>query len=222
MKTSARGTGDGSRAFVFLDPGVAAFELFPIFLKLAERPVLVVGGGVVAASKIEALRAAGADITVVAPTCPSRFALTGVRIVERGFEPADLDGQWLVVAAATPEVNRAGGRGGRTAPRLRERGRRSGRTRARTSAVCSGATVSRLRFRRTAARRRWPGCCVRGSTRCCRADLDEWFRRADELKREWRSTGVPMDARRPQLMEALMKLYDDRRKRESVGTGEPS
>ena len=40
------------------------------------------------------------------------------------------------------------------------------------------------------------------------ADLDEWFRRADELKRDWRSTGVPMDARRPQLMEALMKLYE--------------
>ena len=54
------------------------------------------------------------------------------------------------------------------------------------------------------------------------ADLDEWFRRADELKREWRSKGVPMEARRPQLMEALVKLYEDRRKRESVGTGEPS
>jgi len=29
-----------------------------------------------------------------------------VDIVERGFEAADLDGAWLVVAAATPEVNR--------------------------------------------------------------------------------------------------------------------
>ena len=84
-----------------------AFELFPVFLKLAERPVLVVGGGVVAASKIDALRAAGADITVVAPEVCEPIRLTGVRIVERGFEPADLDGQWLVVAAATPEVNRA-------------------------------------------------------------------------------------------------------------------
>jgi hypothetical protein len=53
-------------------------------------------------------------------------------------------------------------------------------------------------------------------------DLDEWFRRADELKREWRSKGVPMEARRPQLMEALVKLYEDRQKREPIGTGEPS
>jgi len=41
-------------------------------------------------------------------------------------------------------------------------------------------------------------------------DLDEWFRRSDELKREWRSTGVPMEKRRPQLMDALMKLYEGR------------
>ena len=31
---------------------------------------------------------------------------TQVRIVRRGFEPSDLDDVWLVVAAATPEVNR--------------------------------------------------------------------------------------------------------------------
>ena len=31
-----------------------------------------------------------------------------MRIERRAFEPADLDGAWFVVAAAPPEVNRAG------------------------------------------------------------------------------------------------------------------
>src|SRR5262245_11284195 len=105
MKTSARGAGDGSRAFVFLGPVVSTVELFPIFLKLAGRSVLVVGGGVVAASKIDALRAAGADITVVAPEMDGAIRAAGVHILERAFEPDDLIGRWLVVAAATPEVN---------------------------------------------------------------------------------------------------------------------
>jgi len=42
-------------------------DLFPVFLKLAGRPVLVVGAGPVAESKLQALLAAGARVTVVAP-----------------------------------------------------------------------------------------------------------------------------------------------------------
>jgi hypothetical protein len=42
------------------------------------------------------------------------------------------------------------------------------------------------------------------------ADLDTWFERADALKAEWRSTGVPMEARRPALVDALVRLYDGR------------
>ena len=220
MKTSARGTGDGSRAFVFLDPGVA-FDLFPIFLKLGGRPVLVVGGGVVAASKIEALRTAGAEITVVAPHVSEPIRASGVRVVERGFEPADLDGQWLVVAAATAEVNRM----------VAEE---SERRRVFVNAVDDPANASAYLggvLRRDGVAiaistiGRAPalaGLLREGLDALLPVDLDEWFRRADELKREWRSKDVPMEARRPQLMEALVKLYDDRRKRQSVGTGEPS
>ena len=46
-------------------------QLYPLFLKLAGRKVLVVGGGPVAAAKVAALREAAADIHVVAPE-PSR------------------------------------------------------------------------------------------------------------------------------------------------------
>ncbi len=42
-------------------------DLFPIFLKLAARPCIVIGAGHLAESKIESLRAAHAKITVVAP-----------------------------------------------------------------------------------------------------------------------------------------------------------
>ena len=42
-------------------------SLYPVFLKVAGRRVLVVGGGPVAASKLAALVAAGARVRVVAP-----------------------------------------------------------------------------------------------------------------------------------------------------------
>ncbi len=38
-------------------------------------------------------------------------------------------------------------------------------------------------------------------------DLGRWVREATELRRAWRRDGVPMDARRPLLLEALNRLY---------------
>ena len=81
-------------------------DLFPAFIKLAGRRVVVIGGGPVAASKLEALLNAGADITVVAPEIVSEIRHSSVTILERSFRLSDLDGAWLVVAAATPDVNR--------------------------------------------------------------------------------------------------------------------
>ena len=47
-------------------------------------------------------------------------------VERRGFAAGDLDGVWLAIAAATPEVNRAGRRGRGGAARLRQRGGRPG------------------------------------------------------------------------------------------------
>ena len=80
--------------------------LFPVFLKLAGRRVLVVGGGPVATSKIGALVAAGAEIIVVAPVMTPGIDASAVTRYRREFRPDDLEGAWLVVAAATPDVNR--------------------------------------------------------------------------------------------------------------------
>src|SRR5262245_11084981 len=79
--------------------------LFPVFLKLAGRSVLVVGGGDVAAAKVASLQRAGATITVVAPEICGAIARSVARVERRAFRPRDVDGRWLVVAAATPAVN---------------------------------------------------------------------------------------------------------------------
>src|SRR5262245_50361332 len=85
--------------------------LYPLFLKLAGRDVLVVGGGPVGAAKTRALVEAGARVTVVAPAlAPELVALAAagtIAAATRPFAEGDLDGAWLVVAAATPQVNRA-------------------------------------------------------------------------------------------------------------------
>jgi len=78
----------------------------PVFLKLAGRRVLVVGGGPVAASRIPSLLASGADVTVVAPDVRYEIERMAVCVRRRPFRPDDLDGAWLVVAAAPPDVNR--------------------------------------------------------------------------------------------------------------------
>ncbi len=40
-------------------------------------------------------------------------------------------------------------------------------------------------------------------------DLDEWMSAADGARRAWREQGVPMEQRRPQLLETLNRLYEE-------------
>ncbi len=68
--------------------------MFPAFLDLAGRKVVVVGGGPVAAGKIEALLAARARVTVIAPNIRPEIEDADVEIVRREFVDADLDGAW--------------------------------------------------------------------------------------------------------------------------------
>jgi uroporphyrin-III C-methyltransferase/precorrin-2 dehydrogenase/sirohydrochlorin ferrochelatase len=42
------------------------------------------------------------------------------------------------------------------------------------------------------------------------ADLERWLTTARALRPEWRAGGVPMEARRPLLLEALNRLYQER------------
>jgi uroporphyrin-III C-methyltransferase/precorrin-2 dehydrogenase/sirohydrochlorin ferrochelatase len=85
-------------------------ELFPLFLKLAGRQCLVVGGGAVAEAKIQSLVRCGASVRVVAPeaTPGIRRAADSGEIVwdARPFLPSDLEGVFLVVGATnSPELH---------------------------------------------------------------------------------------------------------------------
>lgn len=79
--------------------------LFPMFLKLAGRPCLVVGAGAVGESKIASLLEASAEVRVVAPDATPQVQswAEGKRIVwlKRPWEPPDLEGMFLVVAATS-------------------------------------------------------------------------------------------------------------------------
>jgi precorrin-2 dehydrogenase/sirohydrochlorin ferrochelatase len=75
----------------------------PIFLDVAGRDCIVVGGGQVAARKVESLLEAGARVTVVSPRLsPAMKAVVasgGVTHVARGYRPGDIAGCVLVYAA---------------------------------------------------------------------------------------------------------------------------
>ena len=78
-------------------------DLFPIFLKIAARPCIVIGAGHLAESKIESLRAAHAQVTVIAPEATARIAeLAAAGEIEwqqREYTAGDLTGNFLVIAA---------------------------------------------------------------------------------------------------------------------------
>ena len=183
--------------------------MYPAFLRLTGRKVVLVGGGRVAAGKLQGLIAEGAQVTVVAPEIRPELDQPGVVLERRRFEDTDLEGAWYVIAAAPPEVNRqvlvaaerrqlfvnavddppnatayAGGVV-----------RRDGVTIAISTDGRAPALAGLLREALDA----WlPG------------DLDEWMSAADEARRNWKQDGVPMERRRPLLLETLNRLYEER------------
>jgi uroporphyrin-III C-methyltransferase/precorrin-2 dehydrogenase/sirohydrochlorin ferrochelatase len=85
-------------------------SLLPIFLKLDDRPGLIVGAGNVALEKLQTLLPTGLRIRIIAPAAkPEVQALAAdgrVEWIQREFQPADLDGNFVVIAATdNPDVN---------------------------------------------------------------------------------------------------------------------
>ncbi|HMM76818.1 MAG TPA: siroheme synthase CysG [Gammaproteobacteria bacterium] len=80
-----------------------AASLLPLFVDLRGKPCLVVGGGAVAARKVDALLTVGAEIDVVAPTLSAPLAALAaaerLRHHAREFTDTDVDGRVLVIAA---------------------------------------------------------------------------------------------------------------------------
>ncbi len=82
---------------------MAIQDIYPTALRLLGRPVLVVGGGPVAARRAKGLLDAGARVTVVAPVASAalrELADAGLLTWEpRPYLPSDVDGVWFVQTA---------------------------------------------------------------------------------------------------------------------------
>lgn len=193
---------------VVSEPGEPV-PLFPVFLKLAGRRVLLVGGGPVALAKLAPLLAAGARVTVVAPEVRPEIEAADVTVLPRPFAPSDVDGAWLVVAAATPVVNR------QVAAVAEDRG-------VFVNAVDDPASASAYTggvFRRdgvtiaVSTEGRAPalaGLLREALEAVIPEDLACWLEEARRLRERQKAAGVPMDRRRPLLLEALNRLYAGR------------
>src|SRR5215470_11741963 len=85
-------------------------SLFPMFVKLEGRHVVVVGVCEIATGKLDALLQAGAKVTVVSPAVNSQVSSVvkdgKVEWREKEFAQEDLDGAFLAIAATSvPKVN---------------------------------------------------------------------------------------------------------------------
>ena len=80
-------------------------EYFPIFLDLRDQPVLIVGGGALAARRCAAVTEAGGRVRVVADVLSEGFEdCRDFEHLARDFTPDDIDGARLVFVATDDEA----------------------------------------------------------------------------------------------------------------------
>jgi uroporphyrin-III C-methyltransferase / precorrin-2 dehydrogenase / sirohydrochlorin ferrochelatase len=190
--------------------------LFPTFLKLQGRRVLLVGGGLVAAGKLRGLLEAGADVTVVAPAIVQEIAAAPVTPAMRRFQVSDLDGVSFVVAAAPPDVNRE------VAAAAQARGIFVNAVDDVESASAYAGAVVRRAGVTIAISTDGDAPALAGLVRealevLLPDDLDKWMETARASRREWLERKVPMAERRPLLLEALNALYVERQTAAAAG-----
>jgi siroheme synthase-like protein len=183
--------------------------LFPTFLKLKGRRVLLVGGGPVAAGKLRGLVASGADVSVVAPAILHDIAAAPVTITMREFRPSDLDGVSFVVAAAPPDVNRE------VAAAAHARGIFVNAVDdVENASAYAGAVVRRagvtIAISTDGEAPALAGLAREALELLLPDDLDQWLECARTARRDWLERKVPMAERRPLLLEALNGLYAER------------
>jgi uroporphyrin-III C-methyltransferase/precorrin-2 dehydrogenase/sirohydrochlorin ferrochelatase len=186
-----------------------ARQLFPVFVDLHGRRVLVVGAGSVAAAKLARLLAAGADVVVVAPDVHRDVERLGVAIRQRPFQSDDLDGVWYVVSAAPPEVN---------AVVLREATARGIFVNAvddpRNATAYAGSVFTRGPVTVALS----TGGDAPALARVLREALEQligrnvedWVALTAQLRCDWKRQEVPMNQRRDALLAALAHLHAER------------
>jgi uroporphyrin-III C-methyltransferase/precorrin-2 dehydrogenase/sirohydrochlorin ferrochelatase len=183
--------------------------MYPAFLKLNGRRVLLVGGGRVAAGKLEGLLAAGARVKVVAPDIRAEMDRPGVVLDRRPFEPADLEEAWWVVAAAPPAVNRQVLEAAEPRRLFVNAVDDPPNATAYLGGVVRRADVT-VAFSTGGRAPALAGLLREALDAWLPQDLDVWLEAADQARREWRAHGVPMEDRRPMLLQTLNRLYERR------------
>lgn len=177
--------------------------LYPLFLKLAGRLVLVVGAGPVAERKVQFLLAAKARVEVVAPEATEdleRLAREGtIAWTARSFEERDADRCWLVIAATPDAAIQRQVADACEARRLfvvavddpRHASAYSGAVIERppftVALSSSGAAPALTRLLREILEQVLPG--------------DEWVDRARRLRARWMADGTPMSERFAELVK---------------------
>lgn len=165
--------------------------MHPLFLNLTGRRVVFVGEGRLADAKLDQLRAAGADVHVVAP---------------EAFVAADLDRAWLAVSVASPEVNRQVAAAGDERHIFVNAVDDPANGTAYLSGVVrrDGVTVAISTDGRAPA---LTALLREAIDELLPADLERWVATAEEQRTEWKRTGVPMEQRKPRLLRALNEIY---------------
>lgn len=79
-------------------------KLYPVYLNLTGRKVLIIGGGEVASRKVKALLDCDAQVTVVSPELAAEFhswqAENRIRVIRRPYQKGDSNQAFLVIAAS--------------------------------------------------------------------------------------------------------------------------
>ena len=189
--------------------------LLPLFVKLAGRDVVVVGGGAMASIRVRQLAEAGARLTVVAPEVREEIAALAAVVLRRPFRPSDLDSAWYAVAAAPGPVNRE------VAAAAEERRILVNAVDDPDAAtVYTGGVVRRgdvaVAISTGGRAPALAGLLREAIDAILPRDLATWVAAAERERPAWKRDRVPLATRRPLLLRKLDALYES----DAPGDGE--
>jgi uroporphyrin-III C-methyltransferase / precorrin-2 dehydrogenase / sirohydrochlorin ferrochelatase len=179
--------------------------VYPLFLRLQGRLVVVVGAGEIAEKKIEKLIEAGARLRIVAPSISDAVRAfgqaSGSELLARPFEETDLDGAWLVITSTDdPEANR------RVSDACEERRLFCLAVDDLAHASCfAGAEIRREPFTVAIS----TGGAAPALARLVREIIElalpeaDWVAEASALRDGWKRSATPMASRFPELVRAF-------------------
>lgn len=184
--------------------------VYPLFLRLSGRLVVVVGAGQVAEKKIEKLIDAGARLRIVAPSFSDAVRAlgqaAGCELLARRFQSADLDGAWLAIACTDDaETNR------RVGEACDERRLFCLAVDDLTHASCfGGAEIRREPFTVAISSSGAAPALARLMREIIELALPEgdWVAEATALRDRWKHDGTPMASRFPELVRAFAARVD--------------